>query len=37
LLIDQKFDGSGVGVVGRLRSFDGHFAHAAAHLGIDNR
>ena len=37
LLIDQEFDGAGIGVVGRLRDFDGNFAHAAAHIGIDNR
>ena len=37
LLIDQEFDGAGIGVIGRLRDFHGHFAHAAAHVGIDNR
>src|SRR5208282_3471972 len=37
LLIDQEFDGAGIGVVGRLRGLDGHFAHAPAHVGIDNR
>ena len=37
LLIDQEFDGAGIGVVRRLRDFDGDFAHPAAHVGIDNR
>ena len=37
LLVDQEFHRAGIGIVGRLRHFDGHFAHAAAHVGIDNR
>ena len=37
LRIDQKFNGASIGVVGRLRDFDGNLAHAAAHIGIDNR
>jgi DNA-binding LytR/AlgR family response regulator len=37
LLIDQEFHRAGIGVARRLRHFDGDFAHAPAHFGIDHR
>src|SRR5215467_5154615 len=37
LLIDQEFDGTGIGIPSRLCDPDGDLSHPAAHIRVDDR